>query len=49
MDSDRQTRGARTGNMARGFSLIEVMIAMAVLVVGLLGGIVVIAVAGANP
>ena len=34
--------------MARGFSLIEVMIAMAVLVVGLLGGIVVIAVAGAN-
>jgi len=48
MDSDRQTRGARTGNMARGFSLIEVMIAMAVLVVGLLGGIVVIAVAGAN-
>jgi prepilin-type N-terminal cleavage/methylation domain-containing protein len=48
MDSDRQTRGARTGNMARGFSLIEVMIAMAVLVVGLLGGIAVIAVAGAN-
>lgn len=48
MDSDRQTRGAITGNMARGFSLIEVMIAMAVLVVGLLGGIVVIAVAGAN-
>lgn len=34
--------------MARGFSLIEVMVAMAVLVVGLLGGIVVIAVAGAN-
>jgi prepilin-type N-terminal cleavage/methylation domain-containing protein len=34
--------------MARGFSLIEVMIAMAVLVVGLLGGIVVIAVASAN-
>jgi prepilin-type N-terminal cleavage/methylation domain-containing protein len=34
--------------MARGFSLIEVMIAMAVLVVGLMGGIVVIAVAGAN-
>ena len=48
MDSDRQTRGAKTGNMARGFSLIEVMIAMAVLVVGLLGGIVVIAVASAN-
>jgi prepilin-type N-terminal cleavage/methylation domain-containing protein len=34
--------------MTRGFSLIEVMIAMAVLVVGLLGGIAVIAVAGAN-
>jgi prepilin-type N-terminal cleavage/methylation domain-containing protein len=34
--------------MARGFSLIEVMVAMAVLVVGLLGGIVVIAVASAN-
>ena len=48
MDSDRQTRGATTGNMARGFSLIEVMIAMAVLVVGLLGGIAVIAVASAN-
>ena len=48
MDRDRQTRGARTANMARGFSLIEVMVAMAVLVVGLLGGIVVIAVASAN-
>lgn len=48
MDADRQTRGARTANMARGFSLIEVMVAMAVLVVGLLGGIVVIAVASAN-
>jgi len=48
MDSDRQTRGATTENMARGFSLIEVMIAMAVLVVGLLGGIAVIAVASAN-
>lgn len=48
MDRDRQTRRARTANMARGFSLIEVMVAMTVLVVGLLGGIVVIAVAGAN-
>ena len=48
MDSDRQTRRTITGKMARGFSLVEVMIAMAVLVVGLLGGIVVIAVAGAN-
>ena len=34
--------------MSRGFSLIEVMIATAVLAVGLLGGIVVIAVASAN-
>ena len=34
--------------MSRGFSLIEVMIAMAVLAVGLLGGIVVIGVASAN-
>lgn len=48
MDTDRQTRGATTGNMARGFSLIEVMVAMTVLVVGLLGGIAVIAVATAN-
>src|SRR5207302_10042702 len=48
MDSDRQTRRTKTGNMARGFSLIEVMIATVVLVVGLLGGIAVIAVATAN-
>ena len=34
--------------MSRGFSLIELMIAMAVLAVGILGGIVVIAVATAN-
>ncbi len=34
--------------MSRGFSLIELMIAMAVLAVGLLGGIVVIGVASAN-
>jgi prepilin-type N-terminal cleavage/methylation domain-containing protein len=34
--------------MSRGFSLIEVMIATAVLAVGLLGGIVVIGVASAN-
>jgi prepilin-type N-terminal cleavage/methylation domain-containing protein len=34
--------------MSRGFSLIEVMIAMAVLAVGLLGSIVVIGVASAN-
>ncbi|HEX4606555.1 MAG TPA: prepilin-type N-terminal cleavage/methylation domain-containing protein [Candidatus Angelobacter sp.] len=37
-----------TARLARGFSLIELMIAMAVLAVGLLGGIVVIAVATAN-
>jgi prepilin-type N-terminal cleavage/methylation domain-containing protein len=34
--------------MSRGFSLIELMVAMAVLAVGLLGGITVIAVATAN-
>ena len=34
--------------MSRGFSLIELMIAMAVLAVGLLGGIVVIAMSTAN-
>src|SRR5438270_13991799 len=38
MDTDRQTREATTGSMTRGFSLIEVMIATVVLVVGLLGG-----------
>jgi prepilin-type N-terminal cleavage/methylation domain-containing protein len=48
MNMDRQIRGAITAKMSRGFSLIEVMIAMAVLGVGLLGGIVVIAVASAN-
>jgi prepilin-type N-terminal cleavage/methylation domain-containing protein len=37
-----------TAKMSRGFSLIELMIAMAVLAVGILGGIVVIAVATAN-
>lgn len=34
--------------MARGFSLVELMIAMTVLAIGLLGGIVVIAMATAN-
>jgi prepilin-type N-terminal cleavage/methylation domain-containing protein len=34
--------------MSRGFSLIELMIAMSVLAVGLLGGIAVVAVANAN-
>lgn len=48
MSADRQIRGAKTAKMSRGFSLIEVTIAMAVLAVGLLGGIAVIAVANAN-
>ena len=48
MDTDRQTREATAENMERGFSLIEVMVATIVLVVGLLGGIAVIAVATAN-
>jgi prepilin-type N-terminal cleavage/methylation domain-containing protein len=48
MSADRQIRETKTGQMSRGFSLIEVTIAMAVLAVGLLGGISVIAVANAN-
>ncbi len=48
MGTDRQIRGARTTKMSRGFSLIEVTVAMAVLAVGLLGSIVVIGVASAN-
>jgi prepilin-type N-terminal cleavage/methylation domain-containing protein len=48
MNTDRKIHGAKGAKMSRGFSLIEVMVAMSVLVVGLLGGIVVIAVAGAN-
>ena len=48
MDTYRQIRGTGTATMSRGFSLIEVMIATAVLAVGLLGGIVVIGVASAN-
>ena len=43
-----RTREPETAKMSRGFSLIELMIAMAVLAVGILGGIVVIAVATAN-
>jgi prepilin-type N-terminal cleavage/methylation domain-containing protein len=43
-----RTREPKTAKMSRGFSLIELMIAMAVLAVGILGGIVVIAVATAN-
>jgi prepilin-type N-terminal cleavage/methylation domain-containing protein len=48
MNTDRQIREAQTTKMSRGFSLIELMIAMAVLAVGLLGGIVVIIAATAN-
>src|ERR1700681_443962 len=48
MNAHRQIRGRETGKMSRGFSLIELTIAMAVLAVGLLGGIVVIAVATAS-
>lgn len=48
MNANRQIRQARTVKMSRGFSLIEVTIAISVLAVGLLGGIVVIGVASAN-
>ena len=41
-------RSTQTARRSRGFSLIEVMIAMAVLAVGLLGGIMVIVVATTN-
>jgi prepilin-type N-terminal cleavage/methylation domain-containing protein len=41
-------RSTQTARRSRGFSLIELMIAMAVLAVGLLGGIMVIVVATAN-
>jgi prepilin-type N-terminal cleavage/methylation domain-containing protein len=41
-------RESETARMSRGFSLIELMIAMAVLAVGLLGGILVIVVSTAN-
>ena len=41
-------RKMKTAKISGGFSLIELMIAMAVLAVGLLGGIMVIAVAAAN-
>lgn len=43
-----RTREPETTKMSRGFSLIELMIAMAVLAVGILGSIVVIAVATTN-
>jgi prepilin-type N-terminal cleavage/methylation domain-containing protein len=48
MNTDRQIQEPRTAKMWRGFSLIELMVAMAVLAVGLLGGIAVIVVATAN-
>lgn len=48
MDGSSLIREPGTAKMPRGFSLIEVMIAMAVLAVGILGGIMVIAVATAN-
>src|ERR1051326_9290021 len=43
-----RTREQETAKTSRGFSLIELMIAMAVLAMGILGSIVVIAVATAN-
>ena len=47
MDMTRLTRAGKR-QMSRGFSLLELSIAMAVLLVGLLGGIVVIGFASAN-
>jgi len=46
--SSGRTNRKRNKKMARGFSLIELMIAMVVLAVGLLGGIMFIGVAKAN-
>jgi prepilin-type N-terminal cleavage/methylation domain-containing protein len=48
MNTNRQIREPQKAKMSRGFSLIELMIAMSVLAVGLLGGIAVVAVANAN-
>jgi prepilin-type N-terminal cleavage/methylation domain-containing protein len=48
MDTYQQIREPQKAKMSRGFSLIELMVAMAVLAIGLLGGIAVIAVATAN-
>jgi prepilin-type N-terminal cleavage/methylation domain-containing protein len=48
MYTDRQIREPKRAKMSCGFSLIELMIAMSVLAVGLLGGIAVLAVANAN-
>lgn len=48
MNAWAKIRESRAARMSRGFSLIELMIAMAVLAVGLMGGIVVIAMSTAN-
>src|SRR5262245_42693395 len=48
MDDKRTVRRFPSGAMARGYSLLELAIAMSVLMVGLLGSIVVIGVASAN-
>lgn len=48
MNTGGQIRELKTAKMSRGFSLIELMIAMAVLTVGLLGGILVIVAATAS-
>src|SRR5262245_39697473 len=48
MDMTRPIRRGDGEEMSRGFSLLELSIAMAVLLVGLLGGIVVIGMASAN-
>jgi len=48
MGGSRPIRSAEKQRNLRGFSLLELTIAMAVLAVGLLGGIVVIGVASAN-
>jgi prepilin-type N-terminal cleavage/methylation domain-containing protein len=47
-NKEMQARGMGKKSAARGFSLVELMIAMGVLAVGLLGGIAFIAVATAN-
>jgi prepilin-type N-terminal cleavage/methylation domain-containing protein len=48
MDVRAKIREVKATKMSRGFSLIELMIAMAVLTVGLLGGIMVIVMSTAN-
>lgn len=48
MSEQRPIREIKRNAKSRGFSLLELAIAMAVLLVGLLGGIVVIGVASAN-